>query len=73
MDRCSERARVTDTSKGVDVLIELTFDHLIEEGFSEDNAAQIMEDLEAQLDEIEIRVTYSDILGNVIADNERID
>jgi len=59
-------------SKASDTLIELTYDHLIGQGFSKSAAAALMEELEAQLDEVKVTVTYEDVLGNVIADAEQL-
>lgn len=55
-----------------EVLIDLTYDHLIEQGFSEEDAASQLEELEQQIDEIRVSVTYEDVLGNVIAEDEEL-
>lgn len=59
-------------SKASDMLVELTLDHLIGQGFAEDEAAALMEELESQLDEVTVTVTYEDVLGNVIAEDEQL-
>ncbi|MGH9874316.1 MAG: hypothetical protein ACRD9S_17830 [Pyrinomonadaceae bacterium] len=55
-----------------EMMIELTQDHLLEQGFSEDEAAALLEELEKQIDEVRVIVAYDDVLGNVIAKNEQL-
>lgn len=59
-------------AKGVDTLVELTLDRLIDQGLAETEAANLMEELEAQIDEILVTITYDDVLGNVIAEDEQL-
>ncbi|MEA2339310.1 MAG: hypothetical protein QOE82_3317 [Thermoanaerobaculia bacterium] len=59
-------------SKGVDVLVLLTFDRLTKQGLTETEATAVMEMLESQLDEVKVTVTYDDVLGNVIAEDEQL-
>jgi hypothetical protein len=55
-----------------EMMIELTQDRLLEQGFSERDAAALLEDLEKQIDEVRVTVTYDDVLGNVVAKNEQL-
>jgi len=55
-----------------DVLVELTLDHVIAQGIPERQAIKLMEELEQQLDETKVIVTYEDILGNLIAEDEQL-
>ncbi|MEA2328746.1 MAG: hypothetical protein QOE68_3705 [Thermoanaerobaculia bacterium] len=59
-------------AKGVDTLVELTLDHLIAQGLTEAEATELMEELESQIDEVRVSVTYDDVLGNVIAEDEQM-
>jgi hypothetical protein len=59
-------------SKSSEDLLRLTLERLIEDGFSEDEAVSLLEVLEQQIDEIKIIVTYEDVLGNKIAEKERL-
>jgi hypothetical protein len=54
------------------MLIELTHERLVEQGFSEKDATAAMKELEDQLDEVTVTVTYEDVLGNVVADSEQL-
>jgi len=53
-------------------MVQLTLDHLIEQGYSDDVAREMLEQLEKQLDETTVRVTYEDVFGNVIAESEQL-
>ncbi|MGH9966406.1 MAG: hypothetical protein ACREBG_01025 [Pyrinomonadaceae bacterium] len=55
-----------------EMMIELTQDHLLEQGFSEDEAATVLKELEKQIDEVRVTVTYDDVLGNVVAKKEQL-
>lgn len=59
-------------AKGIDVLIELTHERLMDYDFSEEDASEALEELEKQLDEVKVIVTYDDVLGNVIAEAEQL-
>jgi hypothetical protein len=59
-------------SKSSEDLLRLTSDGLIEDGFSENEALKLLETLEPQIDEIKVVVTYEDVLGNKIVENERL-
>lgn len=58
-----ERAHYLVAGKSID-LIRLTADHLIEHGFSEDKADEILNSMQEQMSGIGIKVEYEDILGN---------
>ena len=59
-------------SKASDTLIELTLERLAEQDLTEVDAEALMEDLESQLDEVKVTVTYEDVLGNIIAEAEQL-
>jgi hypothetical protein len=58
--------------KSSEVLLRLTLDRLTEDGMSEKRALELLESLEAQMDEISIVVSYEDVLGNKIDDGKRL-
>jgi hypothetical protein len=59
-------------SKASDTLIELTTERLTEQGITESEAEALMGNLESQLDEVKVIVTYEDVLGNIIAEAEQL-
>jgi hypothetical protein len=54
------------------IMVQLTREHLIEQGFAEDSATNMLDQLEMQLDETTITVTYADVFGNVIEEQETL-
>jgi hypothetical protein len=57
-------------SKETETLVELSLEGLIDQDIPEDKAVDLMGQLETQLDEIDVVLTYEDVLGNVIAEYE---
>lgn len=60
-------------AKSTETLVELTLENLLRQGFTKDQATVTLKRVESQLDEVCMKITYEDVLGNVIAKNELLD
>ena len=53
-------------------MVQLTLEHLGKQGYSEEDAREMLDNLEKQLDETTVVVTCEDVFGNVILESEQL-